>query len=1130
MSNRTNFTPEQIQVINDRGNNLLVSAAAGSGKTTVMIERIKDLIVKDHVPIENFLVVTFTKASSLDMKARLINKLSQEPASPFLLDQIDNINTADVSNLHSFCARLLKSYFYEAGLDPTFVVLAQEEVDALKQKALNILFDKEFESNNQEFFTLLDCLQKNRSDKELKECILKLHEFFNVIFNKEQWFESCLKSLYNPILDKNQACGIINGYVCGRIEKIIEQINMKISYYSDLQLKDFVAYLQTMESQLLTVNNRNSFTKNAQNLYAITAYGAPPKVDEVFAEHRKELDEFRLSVKKEIENFKENFISDNPDKLKQELAIAKNLAITLYNSAVKFNEIFSELKREKGGLDFNDLEQFTLKVLENPEILNTLKQKYKYVFVDEYQDINAVQEKIITLLSGENNRFMVGDIKQSIYRFRLCDPDIFLEKYNSYKNLSKCKSIDLSKNFRSNKDILNFVNLVFDDRMTIDFGGIDYKETARLEAGSDFTEENPVTLCYINTQELTESKKNAGKVDVSKVYSVKEHEQLEELEHLKFKAESEYIASEILDLVANKTIYDAKTKTNKSIRYKDIAILLPARNNFLDCLLEVFASCGIPVSTDASQNVLTDQFVKSIYNYLKLIYNSKQDIEMFSVLYSPLTDFSLNEIAQLRILEPDCKFFYQSLQNCKQNNAINAKLLQKICNFIQNIDKYRKLAGYKTVKQIAKQIVTDFNIINLILTEKDGNQRLNLLNKFIDILPESNIYEFFADGPLETINAEKSADINAVQIVTIHKSKGLEYPVAFVADIDRQFNLQNMYSNMLISKELGLGVDFFDQQERFKNTSVAKEAIKLTETRKNIEEQQRLLYVALTRAINKLYVFGCKNIDKLKTFFPERKNSFSDWFDSFAYNYVNHNSSKVNVVIKEATDYLVDLSNNKKTQIAFGKAEKTVQQLVEESISNKYLYNEATKLPQKMSVTQIASGNTESEEEYKKQNYSYNKSSIETGNAYHKLMQYIDFTSNTLELLEENINKLLISGKVTKEDLLLIDYAKVLKLLNNKDFINVTTNPVILREKEFFYNKNNSQEVLIVQGIVDLIAIDNNQAIILDYKTGNLKNSNTLSQYKQQLSIYALAIEKSYDVKVIKKAIASLEDGQIYFV
>lgn len=1120
------FTPEQQEVISDRGNNLLISAAAGSGKTTVMIERIKELIVSEHVPIENFLVVTFTKASSIDMKARLISKLSSLQPTPFIIEQIDNINTADVSNLHSFCARLLKSYFYEAGLDPSFVVLSDEETQTLKEKALNILFDQKFEQADQDFFVLLDVLQKNRSDKELRTCILKLHEFFNVIFNHDQWFSSCINSLYNQDLNKNQACNIINGYVCGRIEKLQEEINDNIILYNKIGIKEFVEYLQTMQSSLMLIRKQNGFIKNAQNIFELDSFSTPPKVEEVFVERREDLDKFRKYINKEIKNFQLNFISNDISTLQSQLNQAQQLATTMYKSAKEFGKIYADLKKEKSGLDYNDLEQYTLKILENDQILGTLREKYKYVFVDEYQDINAVQEKIISLLSGTNNRFMVGDIKQSIYGFRLCDPDIFLQKYYAYKTDKNSKSIDLSKNFRSNAHILNFVNMVFNGRMTEDFGGIDYQNVAQLVAGASFSQDDPVNVRYINSNTLSSSENSQFEAD--KIYSVKNHSQEEELENLKSRAEASYIASEILDIVANKTIFDAKLNINRSIRFRDIAILIPARNEFLTLLLDEFAAAGIPASTDASQNVLNDRYVKCVYNFLKLIYNHKQDIELFSVLYSPLSDFTLNELANLRIYQKDCRFFHQCLDNYGKNCQIDAKLSKKVENFMKKLQKYRNLAGYKTVKEIANQVIADYDLQNIMLTEPDGSQRLNLLNKFVESLPLSSVFEYFSDDSQLAINAEKTADVNAVQIVTIHKSKGLEYPVVFVANINRQFNMQSLHGNMLISKEYGLAIDFFDQQERYKNVTVAKEAIKLAETRKTIEEQQRLLYVALTRAINKLYVVGCEDIDKLKQTFPERKSCFANWFDPFVYEYLQGKQfDNINFEILDASVLINSMPVQQFDNIGFGDSQPMLKNIITQSINFEYPYLSATQTPQKTSVTQIASGYHESEE-LSQSFQPTDKSSIEKGNAYHKLMQYINFDCNDYDKLQKEIQRLLKSGQILQSELELIDLDKILKLLNNSDFQQIVSSGYIMREREFFMNIH--QDLQIVQGVVDLAVINNNQAIIADYKTGNFSSKQNLQKYAKQIDLYAQAIEKSFDCKVTKRAIIAVENGTVHFL
>lgn len=1123
------FTESQQKVIDQRNKNLIVSAAAGSGKTTVMIERIKQLISKEHVPISNFLIVTFTKASASDMKAKLVNSLSEMQPDSFILDQIDDVSTADVSNLHSFCARLLKTYFYVAGLDPTFVVLSDDEAETLKQKALDKLFEEKFDSNDKSFYVLFDVLQQNRSDRSIRENILKLNEFFNVIFDKQKWFENCIKSLYNDNFMQNRAANIINGYVCGRVKKLREEVENRIKQYNELQIKEFVAYLQDVESALMSISDKNNFEKNAKILFSMSNFAVPPKIEEAFDEYRKNLDDFRKYLNKELENFKNNYISDDIDKLKRELGVAKTFAQTMFDATLRFQEIYGALKQEKCGLDYNDLEHYALLVLENDEIRETLKEKYKYVFVDEYQDINAVQEKIISLLSGDNNRFMVGDVKQSIYGFRLCDPDIFLQKYHEYKEKNNSEAVNLSKNFRSNANILAFVNMIFEGRMTEEFGGVDYAKDAALDAGTDFNQIDPVTLCYIDTTELTRSKSEIGRVEEGNVYSVKNHKQQDELENLKSRAEAEYIATEIEDLIANKTIYDSKLEANRPIKFKDISILISARNDFLQTLVEVLSSHGIPSSTDATIDILKDEYVHCIYNYLKLIYNSKQDIELFSVLYSPISEFSLNELSEMRICNKNCEYFYKSLENTDIIAQKNAKLAQKIQEFNQKLTKYREIAGYKTIKELAKQIIFDHNLESLALSEIDGEQKCANIKTFVENLPQTNLFDYFASVPLEKMAAPQTANESAVQIVTIHKSKGLEYPVVFLANISRTFNMQSLNSNMLISKDLGLGINFYDQVNRTKNKSLAKEAIKLTEHRKMVEEEQRLLYVALTRAINKLYVVGARDFDKLKRNFPERQSSFADWFDEFVFRYLELGEAfNFNIVTKDASLLLDTEDTASVPQIVFGGKKNDYSSLMERSIGFEYPNAKDTLAPQKTSVTEIASGFHESEEVFKRYNVSHSSSSAEKGNAYHKLMQHIDFSVRTLPELENNLKQLLNSGKITNEELTFVNKNAIIKLLNNPKFLSLLSDGIVLREKEFFMNTSQGKNVQIVQGVIDLAIIGTEKSHIIDYKTGNFSSRENLIKYSKQLELYVSAAKKAFEKENIDSYIVAVETGDVY--
>ena len=1121
------FTDEQRQVILERGKNLIVSAAAGSGKTTTMIARILSLIEQGE-SIDNLLVVTFTNASAADMKVKLADGLAKLEPTPHLLEQQDLIMNADVSTLHGFCSKLLKTYFYQAGIDPAFVILPEDVTNVLKQTALDQLMDEMYEGGNSEFFYLYDMLQKNRRDSSVKDAILQVYEFFNVILDKQKWFDECMANAYNPNFAKNRAAGIINGYVCSRIEQILADISGMIAKMDELKIAPLVEYLQNMQSELLKISAKKGFAFNCRVVADLPVFGKLPKVDGAMDQYASEVDAFKKRVNSEVKNFKNNFINQDPDVTAVQLLEAGKLAKALYNATNRFTQIYSELKKDKCGLDYNDLEHYTLQVLQNEDILFSLKAKYKHVFVDEYQDINAIQEEIISKIASPNNRFMVGDIKQSIYRFRLCDPDIFLAAYNKYKADGKNSlAIDLSKNFRSNPSVLDFVNRVFAGRMTKQFGGVDYAQDAQLLSGGDWQETDPVNICYIDDGELKE--KTSAEPEV---YSVKNHVQQEELDHLKGRAEAEYIASEIAYIIANSTIYDPKQKTYRGIKYSDIAILVPSRSE-VPAITEVFNKHHLPLTTDVSLNVLEDEYVCALDNFLQLVVNKHQDICLFSVLYSPLFNFTLNELASIRKACANTKFFYQAISDDSLKTKLDEPILAKLDSFLQKLNQFKFVATYKTSKQLAEQIVQDFGIRQLMQTEGDGAGRLALLDRYIESLPEVSVWQYFSTSRAAVLATPQTRQ-DAISVVTIHKSKGLEYPVVFVSGCGREFNRQSLYGDVIINKELGIGVNYYNTLTRKKNNSLAKEAIKLTETRKMIEEQQRLLYVALTRAVNKLYVVACRNTEKLEADFPERPGCFADWLNSFVSSYLaNGKVDGVNVQVYDAKTLLEQDQITQADPIMFAKPMPKYTKLLTDALGAQYSYSLASKTPQKTSVTQIASGYHESEEVYQRYNISasnLDSSSCDKGNAYHKLMQYIDFSIDTQQQVSEQIQKLILSGKLTQAQAQLIDCAAVAELLNNKEFKDVLLGGVVVREREFFMNTGNGQDVQIVQGVVDLAVIGKTSAVIIDYKTGNFAGRAALSKYSTQLKLYAQAISKCFNVKVEKIAICAIEQAKLYFI
>jgi len=802
MAKEVKFTPEQSKVIEFRGNNLLVSAAAGSGKTTVMIQRVCDLILKDHVPINKFLIISFTKASASDMKNKLVKKLSSLEPTPFILEQLDDILTSDVSNLHSFCARLLKAYFYEVGLDPTFIVLDEIEVDACKEKALTRLFNEKSESGDKDFYDLIDIFSKSRKDTGLKNAILKLYNFLCSIVDRESWFNDKLMGLYNLDLTNNSGAQLINAHMKAEKLRCEEKIQEKIKQCLEAREPKLVEYLQQLDSMFKLIRLDSSFIENSKRLNLKEKLIRIPKATEGREFLFEEIKELKEELTKRFSNLKEYALSENVEDIVPYLEKTKQRIMALYNLTKEFEEKFKAIKKEKGGLDFNDLEQYTLKVLQNKTILEEIRNKYDYVFVDEYQDINGVQEEILSLISKRDNRFMVGDVKQSIYRFRLCDPEIFLEKYGEYsKDKEKGELVLLNANFRSKKGILDFVNAIFDRIMTQDFGGVDYKKEARLNTGSDDQKDDKkrVELLFADTSKIEE--KEDREINV---YSVEADQEINKNIEKQGKAEGLLIAGKIADLVAHGKIKDPETGKQRKIKFSDITILTSSRTPFLNKLTQTLEMKGIPVSTDIEGDCLDDEYVYGIRSFIETIDNYKVDYSLFSCLYSKLFDFSPNDLAEIKVAGGGENYYYQDVKIALERGKLNSELEVKLNNFFTVLREAREKAKFMSVKELCLYVVEKQNIKLKMSFEENYSKRLQKLNRFLSSLGDQNIYEYLSDSALSSVKCEPVYSGGAVKVMTIHKSKGLEFGVVFLVGINRNFNFKTIYSDLVISKDLGV--------------------------------------------------------------------------------------------------------------------------------------------------------------------------------------------------------------------------------------------------------------------------------------------------------------------------------------
>ena len=1094
------WTDEQRNIIDSRGKNILVSASAGSGKTTVMIQRIIDLVLdkEDRTPISKFLIVTFTKASASDMKRKLIEAFQEHEDDEFCLEQIDEVDTSDISNLHSFCSRLISTYFYEVNVDPAFQVLDGSVSVFLQDRAIQKLFEKKEKIGDKDYFRLFDIFQKKRQDKKLKNIIKRFNNFLNSNLDSERWFNETLESAYNLDLSKNSCATLINNSVSSKSRKLVEVFEDFANICLKNNQEKVSEYFMEIADLFKTINFNNSFEVNAKNLFG-SKFPVSPRIS-ASVEIKPQIETMRDFAKSQYENFQKNFVSDDAEFLKTGLLQMKEIANALYGLVKEFNEIYDEMKREINGLDFNDLERKTLEILKNPEILQTLKDKYKYIFVDEYQDVNSVQEEIISLIARDNNRFMVGDIKQSIYRFRLCDPDIFLEKYEKYDGkMPKSELHKLNCNFRSDKKILKFVDEVFSGVMTEDFGGVDYEKDSKFIPGEEnLNNPNSVNLFFVDT-----TKEKRAEIVPSGVYSVKNHTQSELDDEERGVIEGKLVANTIARIIEEVGI--------NNFKYSDVAVLVGSRNAMVLKFIETLKSYGIKVSSDEKYNLIEKVYIQEILNFIKLACNKNNDFVLFKVLKSRLFNFSDDDLVKIRLLAPRKRFF-----ECidESDNLDDEKLKNKLCNFKNELAKFSAFAKILNIKQLCKKIIEDFSIyqINDASFEfENANRNIDLM---VDALPETDAFDFVLNYENFVLEVENECGGDNVSVVTIHKSKGIEFKYVFLINTINEFNFESTYENVLFNKDFGVGIDYFDVVNRTQIESVASAGIKYLEKRKLVEEQQRVLYVALTRAKERLFVICSKEKEKIAQKIKEHKNCYADWFEPIIYKELH---GEHNEIINFETYISSELNEKNEAE--------TREILLKECDAEapnwfEYKYSDSKDFGLKSSISKILKNSAGKDE------YLGSGSSAERGTEYHSFLQYIDFKAGNIDAQIEK----LANEQTWSEN---IDINLIKNVLKMPIFDEISRAKYILTEREFYaklstdkVKQSNAESEFVLQGIIDLVAVFDDYLVILDYKTGK-PSAEKLENYSYQLNIYSEIAEKIFKKQARKKVLCFIDELKI---
>ncbi len=872
-----NWNSEQQRVIRSRNKNMLVSAAAGSGKTAVLTERILSLITdKDNpVDLDRILVVTFTKAAAGEMKERIRKKLEAKIASDknneLIRRQSVLIHNAQISTIHSFCSYIIKNYFYLLDIDPAFRIMDDGECRLMKDECMSELFDDAFAGEDQNILKLVTAYNSGKTTRNIRKRLIELYETVNAEPWPMDWLDQA-KRIYTDCSDENinkskmiEACMKEVQGLLELLKKIAED-NLKLAE-SEGGCKRYISMLendkQIIES-LISASDFETMHEIIRKIKYMPLSRAKAKPDE--DERKTELvKKNRETIKESITSIKENYFLVSLDELSREMQFCSKSVETICNILKEFSKRFDEKKRRNNLIDYGDLEHFALNILlkkEDQRLIRTdaareIASHFDYVMTDEYQDSNEIQELILQSISREEektyNRFMVGDIKQSIYGFRHACPELFSEKYVQYgENRSSSEVIDLHINYRSRDEVVDTVNLFFNSLMNLETGGVLYDERQRLNCGACFGE---AEADYDHNTELMLIDKKDPDIENA-------NSKVEMLE-----TEAFMIAQRIKELKESMKIYDSELDTYREPRYSDFAILVRSTTNYFEVFSRVLQSAGVPAHAASRTGYFSAFEVQIVLNYLRIIDNPLQDIALASVMLSPIADFTTNELAKIRILNKDGRL-YKALKDYLEAGD-DIELVKKTVSFLDKLDYFSKKARYESVFNLINEIYEKTDILSFAAAMPAGIQRAANLKmllqkaaafektsysgvfnfvRYIDEIESAS--EDFGEANIFSDNSD------SVRIMTIHKSKGLEFPIVFISGINHKFNFTDMNKGILIHKNLGIGIDAVDYENNKKKKGFYKKIIYNEMKKDLLQEELRILYVAMTRAKEKLIFTG----------------------------------------------------------------------------------------------------------------------------------------------------------------------------------------------------------------------------------------------------------------------------------
>jgi ATP-dependent helicase/nuclease subunit A len=1125
-----NLTPSQQRAVAARGN-VLVMAGAGTGKTHTLVERCLDLICEEKIPLDEILIVTFTEAAATEMRQRLraaLEKISRENSDPFLSEQLALFDAAHIGTLHGFCFKLVREHFHELGLDPQISILDEGQTRLLADETLEEQFNSHYEGEDKFSLAVQDLIKiyGNGRDEKIRALVLRLHHYSQTRPDAESW--------------------------------IAKQIEI-FSAAEPIQWRGwFAAAISNWHAEWLpALENLRAENPKAAECLEILRKSDPPEVLQKVVTADADWPRGTKKFRGPLEDFFDaaNFLNplaatNENDPLAEDWNWIRGHMKTLLQLAQNFSARFAARKRDDGVLDFHDLEQFALKLLWNFETekptatAGRWRAKLRFVFVDEYQDINAAQDKIISALSREGssaNRFLVGDVKQSIYRFRLADPKIFRDYAKNWRGKTG-QTIPLAENFRGRESLLNFVNSVFEPLMREEIGGVNYDAGAKLKFGSpetraDFSaakDSSPRTelLLRFTKSRGDNSEAEDGNDDLAG---------LEESEK-----EARMLALRLQEL------------KDSGHEWRDMAILLRAPSGKAEVFAKQFDRAGIPLVVERG-GFYDSSEVLDLLSVLQLLDNPLQDVPCIAVLRSPLVGCSLDELAEIR-LAAGGHFWFALNQARSPKSKVQSETRAKIEKFLKRFRRWRKLAQQSSLSQCLEAVLSETHYDDWLKSRPSGAQRhanigrfLNLAEKF-DQFQRQGLFRF-----LKFIEAQREieagpevspvAEENAIRLMSIHQSKGLEFPVVAVADLAKSFNTRDLHGEIIFDEEFGLCPKVKPPTSGRRYPSLPHRLAQQHQRKEQAGEELRLLYVAMTRARDNLILTGSITASKWENLWnkpgaitPQKilaAKSYADWLGLWFAQNAGGEKELSNLRWRIADD--AELAGGTATEksgmkIGLPGLDDETKRKLRETLTWRYGFGAATERAAKSSVTALRRQaadelDDEAEEVFPARRSIRTKlSAADAGTAHHKFLQRVSLESaGGLAALKTEAERLFRKNVLSADERAALDLKAVAAFWDSEAGQKIQRQTANVKRELAFTAKFSPQELseiigakseaglerefVVVQGVADLVVLLPKEIWLVDFKTDTVRADELGGKtkiYEPQLKLYARALAKIY--------------------